>query len=976
MPSDLPALVRRSIAGTPAQPGIFSRKELADLLRRLAGREVDAVAAAAITTVFREALSAGTLALDPARRATIDAWFEAAHAAGLSPAGLRPPDEGQDWVDRLSAPPVVSFDTPPASTALPDPINPALIVRDGDLWWGDHPVTPGDITSILLALPQPASAELRSAVVRSLRRKTTGLLVDADLLAAAALLPPGPPTTPEPADGPVRAAAWRVLSGVHPTGDDAGYFVAARLIAEQPWPSPDPRPALLGALARAARPAAADALLASLPGFRDLLSAPQPEEVSRALVAALHAWLGDAGASPLTFGSWSAASEIARSDLTHTRAVRRWSGPDGSLSASPPSLDGVPLTPTAVSALRPLIAAVRDEAAARHLVRAVDRARQLTPGPADRPLRGTGLHLLLRAARPLLDAAELHADSRSDFAALPEAVVAASATLGPQLTAWHAGLAATPPVARVGADTLAVPPSLAPWLRDLASDRVASDRSLPNLLATLRVFATQDLDDAAADSARAFLDGYLAAWPGRGVFDFNKLQRLARAHREGTTAPVFRVNGEPVPPGDLHTAVGEVVKKALSAVAFPQAWMAHRFGYRAKQAAELVDLLAERAAEGKGPLATLAHTHPDALITVTATTSDMEYNALVYRARTPQEARLYYLNSSGDLVPHGRAPEPKHVLFEASVTPEGHLDVQVPSSLPLSPRAYPLMNTWGTGDRIDVEVHAATASEAQVEKQRFETRYTVRLGTILGFDTLGNHRVRVELPDGPVEHTFTVEQIRAWNSPHLVPEEAGEACTVSFSRARDARFAADLTEMTSLAHRHELPFFPLAWSEEELSAAQKRFLKALNTFTSSNLRYPRTPPADDQDRTYHERLASGTHPMGEYLAAQRGVCRHQFVREHMGKQRAGIDERFASGAANTYSGEFRGLHIWGEVQLADRSRLLYDNPEPADPRFLSDATWADPYVPLWTGAYGNDLRRIEMYDRTRVYARMITRADG
>ena len=76
---------------------------------------------------------------------------------------------------------------------------------------------------------------------------------------------------------------------------------------------------------------------------------------------------------------------------------------------------------------------------------------------------------------------------------------------------------------------------------------------------------------------------------------------------------------------------------------------------------------------------------------------------------------------------------------------------------------------------------------------------------------------------------------------------------------------------------------------------------------------------------------------------------------HNSLLRAGIDSRPASGAANTSSGDFRGLHIFSEVTLADNTRCL------------TDQTWSDATIPLWSGAYDSDRRRVEMYQRTARY---------
>ena len=87
----------------------------------------------------------------------------------------------------------------------------------------------------------------------------------------------------------------------------------------------------------------------------------------------------------------------------------------------------------------------------------------------------------------------------------------------------------------------------------------------------------------------------------------------------------------------------------------------------------------------------------------------------------------------------------------------------------------------------------------------------------------------------------------------------------------------------------------------------------------------------------------------------KGVCRHQCIFEQLLLQLAGIDSRLASGAANTGSGNYRGLHIWSEVTLADNAR------------YLTDQTWSDPTIPLWDGAYDSDKSRAEMYHRTARY---------
>ena len=638
--------------------------------------------------------------------------------------------------------------------------------------------------------------------------------------------------------------------------------------------------------------------------------------------------------------------------------------------ASPPQLAGRTLTAAQATWLLGRLERVRDEAAAARFLAGLQQAADLLPVAAGAGLGGTGFALFQRVHEAL-------AQQQSGFLGYEGLAGALSAGLGelaPPLRALRAALLSSQPDWR--GLPLALP--LARWLaEEILPHRIRGSRSLDSLGEALRVW-----QDAAPEggSFQAFLEDYLASWPGLQVFDFNKLGRMVSAHLAGAGGMLCRINGQPVEPGSFHSAVGEAVKAGLQHVAFPLSWLPHRWGYRAKQAVELVDLLAEQAWRGQGPLHTL---HQQAAageqVVVAATTSDMVYNGLVFGVRASDGARTrwLYLDSTGDLHPHSRAPEPGHVLFEAAVDGQGRLDVRVVERLPLSPRAYPLMVPYGVGRRIDVEVFDAGGADVQIVQQAFAARDRVVQGTIVGYDALGRHRVRfLDAAGQEVEQTLTTQQIREANNPPLVPEVGGDACSVSFDRAKDTAFAADLVVMEGLAQAAGLLDFPLSLPEAELAQRQKAFLAALSRHSSATMLYPREPPVDDADRAYWARLNVGTHPCGAFLAVRRGVCRHQFIREHMGKQRGGIDERFASGAANTAAGVFRGLHIWGEVTLADAARLGAENAEPRDPRYLSDPTWADPYVPLWSGAYGADQRRQEMYRRTDRYSRLVVTTDG
>ncbi len=149
-------------------------------------------------------------------------------------------------------------------------------------------------------------------------------------------------------------------------------------------------------------------------------------------------------------------------------------------------------------------------------------------------------------------------------------------------------------------------------------------------------------------------------------------------------------------------------------------------------------------------------------------------------------------------------------------------------------------------------------------------------------------------------------------------------------------------------------------SAGELAKQQKACIKALMKYTTDRVHYPRGKDSnpDDAAKRYHELDEGwGRFPLGDLVEIERGVCRHQCILEHLLLQKAGIDSRLASGAANTRDGKFRGFHIWCEVTLANGER------------FLSDQTWSDATIPLWGGAYSVDKRRVEMAFRTDRYSR-------
>jgi hypothetical protein len=103
----------------------------------------------------------------------------------------------------------------------------------------------------------------------------------------------------------------------------------------------------------------------------------------------------------------------------------------------------------------------------------------------------------------------------------------------------------------------------------------------------------------------------------------------------------------------------------------------------------------------------------------------------------------------------------------------------------------------------------------------------------------------------------------------------------------------------------------------------------------------------------HEELTESSAPnesnIGEYYQNGMGECRHQATAHHVLLQEMGIDSRLTSGAANTGSGDFRGLHLWMEITLSDGHQVLVD------------PTWSSPpFDPVdLREAYAEDKRRQE-----------------
>lgn len=954
--------------------GVLSTQDLSRLEALLAGLSDPGAGGRALVEALGVALREDRVELAGGRHRRLDDFLERCARRGWLPATLAPGDRVA--AVRAWAPPEPPAPAPPApSPPGSDPSPPGSDPSPSP--WATAPADLAalDAEALLSWLWErrhlgPAPATAVPPLVRVLEREQPSrgpgklALAGARLLAAWLL-----PDAPNP-------AAWSaVQDDPRPVLQDLVGARTARgaqvqgprldrlteLVQGGPHLAERTARLLLCGLAFCKHDEAAALLLASPEAV-----APLGAEAAATLAEALRTYVEDSDKPVFAYGVFAESLQARVGEALHQAAV---AGCKGALAGSPPALGGVLLTAEQAAWLAGELALVRHGAAAEALESALQAAATLFPGaPGEHPLPAVAFEAVRRALEAERLRAAQERDGRSDLTGLVQAVHEDVQGLAHALRPALADLASGTWEGRAWA------PDHLEWLIALLRERVASPMAVENLATAARLWLDARPDDVAG--LQDLVTSYVSEWPTRQVFDFNKLVRMARVALGDPGGVLCRVNGQPVPPGELHRRVGEAVFEACQRVGFPYPWVARRWGYRARQGMELVDLIAEQAERGRGPVATLHRAFPGQPVVVVCTTSDMEYNQFVFGVQREAGTAWHYMRSDGNVVPHARAPEEKHKLFTAAVAVDGTLEVEVAAVSPLSPRAYPLMNTYGVGDFVDVEHIDAAAHDRQREGEPFQTRRVVVRARVVSFDDGGVHTLRLELKGNTVDREVDAQELRAWNNPHLVDELGGQACDMRFDRQDDRLLESDLREMEAIARDAGLLDFDLGLSELELATRQKAFLKALNDYTAPTLRYPRKPPVDEADETYWRDLDFGTHPAGQYLALQRGVCRHQFVRAHMGKQRGGVDERFASGAANTSGGQFRGLHIWGEVQLADRSRLATEVREPTDPRYLSDATWGDPYVPLWERAYGMDQRRVEMYDRTRRYLPLLADTDG
>lgn len=707
-------------------------------------------------------------------------------------------------------------------------------------------------------------------------------------------------------------------------------------------------------------PGSMEGLYAGLAVFKDLNPGGRAfdAEESGHLARLLEGYVHKHGALEYVFGTFEQDMPRELAKLTNARVSK---GVMPRLEGTSPRLGDVSLTRAQADFVKKLVSGLKDDGAVDNLERALKEAALLTsteprgygdPATSASPPTQAAFELFQRIAQPHLDGQEATADGMIAMSDLLREVRSGVAEIREVLTPRLVGLTQTPP----SWNGIEVAPETASTLVSLVNDRLRSTMSVTNLDKGLAVVAEAHggkVTGAAADVFSRVVTDYISNWPNLTTFDFNKLERIAKFAVEGRDVPLCSLNGTPVGLAEFYGRVAQAVTDSVDRGLVRHEWMAHRWGFRAKEAVELLDVVAEKTARDEGPVAALQRQFPGKQIEVHATGLDGVHQQFLYHVKDGSRLLgVYNEGSDGKVAAYTDRKDP--VLFTATVNDDGSFDVKVPGDNPI--KKYPLQTTYGVGDSVDVAFLDSAATEVRTEGDKFDTRYKIVEGTILGFDNAGNYEVGYKKPDGTeVKEKLPLSKLTKVNHPHYFSEDGSYLRDVEINLKRDEPLKKFLEGADPIIQRYLPTDGSLAGaSATELANLQRKCVDALMDYADENMKYPRdkSSTGDANSVKFWELDAGFRFPLGELVKINRGVCRHQCIAEHLLLQRAGIDSRLASGAANTSSGNYRGLHLWVELSLADNSR------------WLSDQTWKDPSIPLWSGAYDVDKRRVEIYNRT------------
>jgi hypothetical protein len=682
---------------------------------------------------------------------------------------------------------------------------------------------------------------------------------------------------------------------------------------------------------------------------------------ARGALKMLEPYINHASTTNLVFGAFAQEAPKAVAKAQNAATVAKL---EPLLSASKPSIGGVPLTTEQATFIRTVAAGLKDDAAVTALTRGLTLAHGAfsstvsswgTPQAPTQPLSAAAFGAFQRATTVALEGASGTPDGMIDVRALEAGIRSETTALGDSVKPLLTGLAMG--VIKDGTTSIPVSPQLASELKALVLDHAKSTMTVPNLMGAAAVVAAKNggrLDGAGAAQLGTIIRDYMAEFPGAQLLDFNKLGRIASFAVEGKTVPLSTLNGQTVKLAEFYTAVATSVASSITSdIKHP--WAGQRWGIRAKQSVELLDVIAQKTAEQSGPVHVLRQQFPGQKVEVLATGKDGEHERFLYKVGT----NVFAEASDGrvqayDTRRFGLEP----LLFSAAVRDDGAYDVQVKAS---ATRKYPTQTTYAVGDSVDIAFRDMKAANSYDEGKPFDTQFKVANGTVKGFDAAGNYQVSFKDPQGVEQQkTVTIDELKKYNHPHYFSETSSNFSDVKININTD-KALKDFLEGADPIIKAHLPTDGtlLNLSTEQLAKRQKACVEALMKYAATNMKYPADAKTatDAESKEYHRLTGNSfnTFDLGELVKIKKGVCRHQCIAQHLLLQRAGIDSRLASGSANTSSGGFRGFHIWVEISLADNAR------------YLSDQTWSNPYIPLWDGAYNVDKQRAEMYDRTARY---------
>lgn len=663
------------------------------------------------------------------------------------------------------------------------------------------------------------------------------------------------------------------------------------------------------------------------------------------------------------FGTFSkdAPKSVAKLSNERTAGIL---GPK--LEGAQPTFDGIKLTAPQAKLMKSLLGGIKDEGAVRNMSRALSEAADLMNpqlgnrwGQPDKPNQALGsaaFAVFARAAAGFAERQEGTADGMINVAGLADAIKADVGSIKDDLVPVLTGLNANP--AKMGAATLSA--DAATYVKSLLSNHLRSEMSVTNIAEAVEVISKAhggQLQGEGLQQLTDLVNDYKGNWPDKQVFDFNKLGRMARFKVKGEAVPLSTVNGKQIGLAEFYTSVAKNVGQSFNAAKLEYPWMADRWGMRAKESVEVLDVIAQRTAEGAGPVAELQNRYPNSEVTVIATGADGAHEQFIFDVRGQGR---FAQSSEGELQAYNGRAQPE--LFSAAIRSNGAFDIKIAPAGTQTTKEWPLQTPYSIGDSIDVTFLDPDAVKAWEEGEKFSTEHKIVHGTIKGFDKNG-YSVSYKKPDGEVVvKKLSMKDIAKANNPHNFSLKGSEFSDVSINVDRDEDVKSFITDAQPLIDQ----FLPrdgslLELNSSQLAKRQKNCVNAIMKHVAGLVKYPASKDAhpDEKSAKYHELIDglgyNDTVPFGELLDIQKGVCRHQCIAEHLLMQVAGIDSRLASGAANDRDGGYRGLHIWTELSLADNAR------------YLSDQTWNDALIPLWNGAYNVDKRRVEMFHRTDRY---------